>query len=152
MIESRRSHSICSIGYHLIWCTKYRRKVLEGSAKEFLKKVFEEICRRYDWQLESIEVMEDHVHLFVQADHLTAPVDIAKTLKSISATRFFSAFPKVKQHSFWRSGLWSKGTYYSTVGHISEGTVRRYIENQKERGSSGRSHPRPRGARSSRSV
>lgn len=78
--------------------------------------------------------MPDHVHIFVQADHLTAPVEIAKTLKSISAVRIFYAFPKLKSRKFWGSGLWSRGTYFASVGHISEDAIRRYIETQKVRG------------------
>jgi putative transposase len=70
--------------------------------------------------------MNDHCHIFVQADHTTAPVEIAKTLKSISAVHLFNNFPKLKQRKFWGSGLWSKGTYSASVGHISEEAVKRY--------------------------
>jgi putative transposase len=87
----------------------------------------------YGWELQEIEVMPDHVHIFVQADHMTAPVEIAKILKSISAVHIFHTFPKLKGRKFWGSGLWSRGTYYATVGHISEDAIRRYIESQKKR-------------------
>jgi len=46
----------------------------------------------------------------------------------------FNKFPKLKGRKFWGSGLWSRGTYYASVGHISEESVRKYIESQKERG------------------
>ena len=88
----------------------------------------------YDWKLHSLEVMPDHVHVFVQADHVTAPVEIAKTMKSISAVYIFTKFPLLKQRKFWGSGLWSKGTFYASVGGVSEAAVKRYIETQKERG------------------
>ena len=77
--------------------------------------------------------MPDHIHIFVQADHTTAPVQIAQTLKSISAVHIFHTFPKLKGRKFWGSGLWSRGTYYATVGHISEAVIRQYIESQKTR-------------------
>jgi putative transposase len=77
--------------------------------------------------------MPDHVHIFVQADHTTAPVTIAKTLKSISAVHLFNKFPDLKKRKFWGSDLWSQGTYSATVGHISENAVKKYIETQKER-------------------
>ena len=77
--------------------------------------------------------MPDHVHIFVPADHTTAPVHVAQTLKSISAIHIFPAFPKLKGRKFWGRGLWSWGTYYATVGHIWETFVRQYIALQKRR-------------------
>ena len=74
------------------------------------------------------------IHIFVQADPQTAPLEIAKTLKSISAVHLFNRFPKLKSRKFWGSGLWSRGTYYATVGHLNEETVRKYIATQKTRG------------------
>ena len=77
--------------------------------------------------------MPDHVHIFVSAPPQTAPAEIAKTLKSISAVRIFYQFPRLKKRKFWGSGLWSPSTYFGSVGHISEETVRKYIETQKSR-------------------
>ena len=77
--------------------------------------------------------MPDHVHMFVTANPQTAPAEIAGTVKSISAVRIFTQFPALKGRKFWGSGLWSPSTYFGSVGHISEDTVRRYIQTQKER-------------------
>lgn len=133
MKTTRSSHAVFSLGYHIIFCPKYRHRVLSAVIADELKRVLDEACTQRGWSLEEIEIMPDHVHLFVQADHLTAPVEIAKTLKSISATAVFTKFPKLKERKFWGSGLWSCGTYYATVGHISEDAIRRYIETQRER-------------------
>jgi putative transposase len=124
-------HAVHSIGYHIVFCTKYRRKVLTDSVEVELKRVLAEACALEGWILHSMETMPDHVHLFIQTDHLTAPVGVAKTLKSVSAVRIFSAFPKLKARRFWGSGLWSRGTYFGTVGHVSEETVKKYIDAQK---------------------
>lgn len=134
----KTSHSICAIGYHLIWCTKYRHKVLAGIVEVECRKIFAEVCIQNEWKMRSVEIMPDHVHLFIQTNHLVSPGEIVKNLKSISAVYLFTKFPDLKSKKFWGSGLWSKGTYYSTVGHISEETVQKYIESQKER-----VHPRP---------
>lgn len=132
MKTTSSSHAVFSLGYHIIWCPKYRHSVLIGAVADELKRNLAETCT-YGWSLEEIEVMPDHVHIFIQADHLTAPVNISKTLKSISAVHIFRKFPKLKARRFWGSGLWSRGTYYATVGHISEDVIRRYIETQKDR-------------------
>jgi putative transposase len=122
-----------SLGYHIIWCPKYRHQVLKDAVEVELKQVLAETCAHYEWTLISLEIMPDHVHLFVQANPQTAPVEIAKTLKSISAVYLFNKFPKLKKRKFWGSGLWSRGTYYASVGHITEESVRKYIETQKTR-------------------
>jgi putative transposase len=122
-----------SIGYHLVWCPKYRHPVLVGAVEIELKRILAETCMAYDWELQALEIMPDHVHIFLQSDHLTAPVTIAKTLKSIAAVHLFDKFPKLKARKFWGSGLWSRGTYYASVGHISEEAIRQYIETQKDR-------------------
>jgi len=72
-----------------------------------------------------------HMQL-TQTNHLTAPYQIVQTLKSISAVHIFHKFPELKGNKFWGSGLWSKGCYYSTVGHLSEDIIIKYIESQKE--------------------
>ena len=127
------NHARFSLGYHIIWCPKYRHQILKDAIGVELKQILAETCVHYEWQLESIEIMPDHVHIFVQANPQTAPVEIAKTLKSISAVHLFNRFPKLKSRKFWGSGLWSRGTYYATVGHITEDSVKKYIETQKTR-------------------
>jgi putative transposase len=128
------SHAKHCLGYHLVFCPKYRHQVLSGAIEVELKQVIGETCKTYGWLLHSIEVMPDHVHLFVQADHTTAPVEIVKTIKSIAAVTLFTRFPDLKKRKFWGSGMWSNGAYYGTVGSVSETAVRNYIETQKQRG------------------
>jgi len=133
MHKMSSAHAVFSLGYHIIWCPKYRHQVLTGSVKIELKRILAEACATYGWEIGALEVMPDHVHIFVQADHETAPGTIAKTLKSISAIHLFHKFPDLKGRKFWGSGLWSRGTYYSTVGHISEEVVKKYIEEQAKK-------------------
>ncbi len=85
----------------------------------------------YDRTVKAIEVMPEHVHLFLEASPDEAPPMIARTLKSISAVHIFTVFPKLKERKFWRSGLWFRGCYYESVGAITEESVKMYIENQK---------------------
>lgn len=135
MQEVHENHAIHKIGYHIVWCPKYRHQILSDGIEVELKNIIYETCKEYDWTVIALEVMSDHVHLFVQTDHMTRPVDVAKTIKSISAVHIFAKFPKLKQRKFWGSGLWSRGTYYGSVGDVSTETVKRYIEMQHSRNS-----------------
>ena len=134
MEMEKSSHAIYELGYHIIWCTKFRHKVLTHRVEVDCRNVIAQTCVAYGWKLEEIEVMSDHVHVFVRTDHMTAPVEVAKTLKSISALHLFTKHPTLKRSKFWGTGLWSPSTYYGSVGHISEDIVRKYIQTQKERG------------------
>lgn len=134
MEEKHHPHSISKLGYHIVWCPKFRHPVLVDAVAVETKTILAQTCAHYGWTLHEIEVMPDHVHIFVQGSPKDSPSDIAKTLKSISAVHIFNTFPKLKGRKFWGSGLWSPSTYYGSVGHISEETVRKYIQTQKERG------------------
>lgn len=133
MNMQRNSHQVYELGYYIIFCTKYRHKILVGEVEIACRNAIAETCAAYGWTLKEIEVMPDHVHMFVTANPQTAPAEIARTVKSISAVRIFTQFPTLKGRKFWGSGLWSPSTYFGSVGHISEDTVRKYIQTQKER-------------------
>lgn len=133
MDEQYHSASHCKylIQYHIIWCPKFRFAVLKGDVESKLKEILQQICEKYHYQIKALEVMPDHIHIFVDCPQTVAPCDIARTLKSISAIQMFRAFPSLKRF-YARCGiLWSSGYFISTVGHISESTVIRYIEEQK---------------------
>lgn len=129
----RDTHSVYEIGYHIVFCTKYRRDVLVGDIETVCRNVLAQTCVAYEWQLHDIEIMPDHVHMFISAKPNVSPMEIAKTLKSISAITLFREFPVIKRQKFWGSGMWSPSTYFGTVGHVSAETISRYIQDQKKR-------------------
>ncbi len=127
------SHSVHQIAYHIIWCTKFRHQVLVGGPDIIVKQTIGQACLTYEWACRALEVMPDHVHCFIQVKHTDSPVNVAKTLKSLTALAVFCAYPKLKQQKFWGTGLWSPSTFYSSVGNISQETVHKYIEDQKSK-------------------
>jgi len=126
------SHCTHQLGVHIVFCPKYRHQVLTEIVEVELKRIIADICVHYGWAIQAIEIMPDHVHLFVQIEPGTAPAEVAKTIKSITAIQLFTLFPNLKRTKFWGSGLWSRGTYYGSVGQVNEDTIRKYIENQKK--------------------
>jgi len=82
--------------YHLIWTPKFRFNVLKHRVDEELKKIFQEIADNYEFEIIAMEIMPDHVHLFVGAKPDISPSDIVRTFKSISAIEVFKRFPKLR--------------------------------------------------------
>lgn len=120
--------SIYNCSYHIIFCPKYRRKVLVGDVEQLLREVLMEKAEASGWEISRMEIMPDHVHIFLKALPTDAPHFIVGQLKGYSAYKLRKQFPELKR----RMGtLWTRSYYVETIGHISESTVLKYIENQK---------------------
>jgi len=128
------NHCKYLVQYHLIWCPKFRYNVLKGNVEEALKRILAEICNKYEYKILELEVMADHIHIFISAKPTVAPTDIVRTLKSITAIQLFKKFPALKKFYSRCGSLWSKGYFVSTIGKVSAETIQRYIQEQKNQG------------------
>jgi putative transposase len=126
----KNAGAVFSLKYHIVWCPKYRRKVLVGDVEVRLKNVLYSVASQYGVLIEAMEVMPDHVHLFVSADPTRCVAEIVNRLKGASSHILRSEFPHLVSRM---PTLWSRSYYAGTVGHVSESTVKKYIENQKGR-------------------
>ena len=126
------SHCKYLIQYHIIWCPKFRFSVLNNDAQNVLKHILGKICNDFNYNIKALEVTGDHIHVFADVPQTVAPCDVVRTLKSISAIELFKVYPKLKRFYAKCGALWSRGYFVSTVGHISEDTVIKYIEEQKK--------------------
>jgi len=121
---------VFSLKYHIVWCPKYRRKVLVGEVETRLKNVLYSVAAQYGVLIEVMEVLPDHVRLFVSADPTRCVAEIVNRLKGASSHILRSEFPHLVSRM---PTLWSRSYYAGTVGHVSESTVKKYMENQKGR-------------------
>lgn len=120
--------SVVNINYHIIWCPKYRRKILVGNIETRLKEILVEIAEECGCEIETMEVMPDHIHLFVKG-HPTIPIHlIVKNLKGKSSRRLRNEFPSLNTKL---PCLWTRSYYCETIGCINEETIKKYIEKQK---------------------
>lgn len=124
------SHCKYLVQYHLVWCPKFRYNVLKGNVEEALKRILAEICAKYEYEILELEVMPDHLHIFVSAKPTIAPTDIVRTLKSISSIELFKEFPALKKFYSRCGSLWGKGYFVSTIDKVSADTIQRYIQEQ----------------------
>jgi putative transposase len=117
-----------SLKYHIVWCPKYRRKVLVAAVETRLKEIMTEIAADYGMIIHALEVMPDHVHLFVEADPTLSVAEIVNRFKGKSSRLLRDEFPSLRSRL---PTLWSRSYYVGSVGHVSSTTVQKYIENQK---------------------
>ena len=125
---AKNSGAVFSLKYHLVWCPKYRRPVLEGAIEKRLREVFEDVRAEHVWTIHALEVMPDHVHLFIDSDPIYSVAEIVNRLKGASSRILRSEFPALRSRL---PTLWSRSYYAGTVGAVSDAVVRRYIESQK---------------------
>lgn len=121
--------SVYNVCYHMIWCSKYRRKVLTGEVETRLKQLLSERSAENGWQLEGMEVMPDHVHLFIKATPSDSPAHVVSQLKGYTSFKLREEFKWLRSRL---PTLWTRSYYVETIGHISEETILRYIEDQKK--------------------
>lgn len=124
------AHCVFNLGYHIIWCPKYRRKVLVNGIDERLKELLCQKALQIDVTIEKMEVMPDHVHLFVKAPPIIAVHFIVNQLKGYTSRLLRIEYPHLRSRL---PTLWSRSYYCESIGHISEKTIERYIADQKNK-------------------
>lgn len=114
--------------YHIVWCTKYRRKFLDERKQEYLKMLLLEKSLENNYIVEALEIMEDHVHIFLEASVKDSVHRIVSQLKGYSSFKLKEKFPELHTRV---PNIWTRSYYAGTVGHVLEETVKEYIKNQK---------------------
>jgi len=124
----KSNKAIYNLGYHLIWCPKYRRKVLVDDVAERISKLLPEIASSIDCCIETMEIMPDHIHIFIKCSPIHSPHFIVQQLKGRSSHTLRQEFPYLKTRL---PTLWTRSYFAESVGCISEEVVKKYIEKQK---------------------
>ena len=101
-----------------------------GNVAARLKELLKEKANQLDVELEALEIMPDHVHLFGSSDPTKAPQHLANQFKGYTSRVLRQEFAHLRKRA---SVLWSRAYYVGSFGHVSEETVRKYIETQEQR-------------------
>ncbi|MFD8565034.1 IS200/IS605 family transposase [Streptosporangium canum] len=116
--------------FHVVWCPKYRRRVLDGRIEARLKELIHEVIEEKGaWPVE-VDVMPDHVHLLVEVDPQLGIHKLVKAIKGRSSRVLRQEFPSLKSKL---PTLWTNSYFVATVGGAPLDAVKRYVENQKNR-------------------
>jgi putative transposase len=131
MKQGYRTKETCVflLNYHIIWCPKRRRKVLLDRVKTRLEELIRETALFLECEILALEILPDHLHLFVSATPQWAPNQIIARLKGKSSRILRQEFPILRR----MPSLWTRSYFISTAGNVSSDTIRRYIEAQSTR-------------------
>ena len=126
----RFSGGVYDLGLHIVWCPKYRRPVLCGRVAARLDELIRQKADERGWEIVALEVMPDHVRLFVKHDPKSSASYVANQFKGFTSRVLRAEFPHLKTQL---PTLWSSSYFAVSVGAVSADTVRRYIDTQWER-------------------
>ena len=126
----RTNHAVFDLKYHLVWIPKYRKHILNKEVSDYLEEVFRKIAEEYGFRIDTLGIMEDHVHIFVEAPPKYSPAQVVQVMKSILAREVFKKFPKLRKQ-LWAGEMWNDGYFVRSVGDkVTADIIRKYIEYQ----------------------
>ena len=131
----RSSHAVFECQYHVIWATKYRRRVMTlPHEREHCEKILVRAAAEYGMNILSSEVDEDHVHILIEIPPQRSVGRGVGILKSVSARLMFKRFSYMKR-KLWAGEFWGDSYFVRTIGEgVNAAMVRRYIANHAEKG------------------
>ena len=119
---------VYSCKYHVVWCPKYRRKVLTNGVDDRLKELLFECAANLSVEILEMEIMPDHVHILMEVNPQFGIHKAVKSFKGYTSKILRSEFPFLKTKM---PTLWTNSYFVSTVGGASPEAIKQYIENQK---------------------
>lgn len=122
--------AIFNLSYHLIWCPKYRRPVLTEDIQNRMLQLLHEKAKELDIEIIEANILPDHVHLFVRTQPIHSPQFVVGQLKGYTSRILRKEFPKLKSRL---PTLWTRSYYIDSVGKLNEYTIRKYVQEQKNK-------------------
>lgn len=128
---TRGAHTVLELQYHFVWKTKYSYPVLKGDVGLRLRNLIKEVCDLQEMKIVRGNVRSNHVHVLVSAPSHLSPAKMAQYLKGRTAHKLMREFSELRKR-YWGSHLWGRGYFCSTVGAVTEETIKKYIEDQSD--------------------
>lgn len=129
MVTVRSNNNVVyRCAYHVVWCPKYRRPVIEGAVGERLKQIIREVCAERECNLIELETMPDHVHLLVECDPQYGIHRLVKQIKGRSSRVLRQEFDSLRSRL---PTLWTNSYFVATVGGAPLGIIKQYVANQR---------------------
>lgn len=122
-------HCVFNLHVHLVFVTKYRRKVFSKKSLDILSMIFEDVCHKFEASLTEFDGEEDHVHLLVHYPPKIALSKLVNALKGVSS-RLLRKHVKDIQRFYWKGVLWSPSYFAGSCGGAPISAIKEYIQNQ----------------------
>ena len=129
MNVNKTRYSIYNLNYHIVWIPKYRRKLFTGQMELRLGEIIRESCIRNNISVLALEIMPDHIHLFVSAPPRWSPSEIVNIIKGYSSRKMRQEFLQLKK--MIKDELWTRTYFIGSAGTVTLETIRKYIAEQK---------------------
>lgn len=123
-------HCVFNLHVHLVFVTKYRRKVFSSAILDEMKAVFQKVCLDFEASLEEFDGEKDHVHLLVMYPPKMSVSKLVNSLKGVSSRLLRKKFPALEK-SYWKGVLWSPSYFAASCGGAPISIIRQYIEQQQ---------------------
>jgi putative transposase len=128
MNYKQSEHQVYLLNYHLIWCPKRRRKILVNNLKRRLEEIIRQVASELGVEVLALEIMPDHLHLFISAHPQLSIPHIVKSFKGRSSHDLRIEFPELNK----MPSLWTHSYFVSTAGNVSAESIQKYIEAQSK--------------------
>lgn len=122
-----------SIQYHIVWCVKYRHKILTAQVEKRLLEILNMISEYENFQILECNTDKDHIHLLINCSPQHYIPHIIQQLKGISSRLLMKEFGEILSRKLWGGHLWNPSYFVATVSENTEEQIRRYIKNQKKK-------------------
>jgi putative transposase len=127
----KQSHVVYQCSYHIVWCPKYRFRILEGAVGKYVEVRLRAICEWKYVEIEELKVMKDHVHLVVSVPPRVSISELMGFLKGKTAIGLFKQYKDLRRKPYWGNHFWSRGYCVTTIG-LDEEKIRRYVRYQED--------------------
>ncbi len=118
--------------FHIVFIPKYRKRVLKFELAKRLKELIKQCCEINSWEIHSLEILPDHVHMLVQLNPKDSISDVMHIIKGGTSRVIRETFPEL-QEFLWGDSFWSDGYFAESIGRVSEKAIRLYLSNQQNK-------------------
>ena len=125
----KSAHTTYDLKYHIVWITKYRKKVLVADIATKLRELLREICKANEVEILKGHISKDHVHIFVSVPPHISISKLVQYLKGKSSRKLLGHFHEL-QKQFWGRHFWARGYFAASSGNVTDEVVIKYIEEQ----------------------
>ncbi len=124
---------VYSIQYHIVWCVKYRHKVLTIEIENKLKEILNKIAKDNNFTIILMNGALDHIHLLIECSPQHYIPYMIKALKGVSARLLMKEYGVTLKKKLWGGHLWNPSYFVATVSENTEEQIRNYINSQKQK-------------------